>query len=90
MSLLIGMMSNMKNYPHHTMLPVHLQNMLKAAASSGRIETIDRAVKDIQRAAPNKFHDEKTVSDRRFLNEPRQNVPNAGFEIPYPEGRTRS
>ena len=75
----------MKIHPHH-----HLQNALKAAASSGRIETIDRAVKDIQMAAPNKFHDEKTVSERKFVNEPRQLLPNAGYVMPFPLGISRS
>ena len=77
-------------HPHHTMLPVHLQNALRSAATSKRIEFLDRTIKDVYEAAPQKFHTEQTVSERRFLNEPRQLVPNAGYEIPFPSGRTRS
>jgi hypothetical protein len=78
-------MKNVK-HPNHTMLPVHLQNMLMSAAASGRSEVVDRAIKDVYETMPHKFHTEKTVSERRFLNEPRRIVPNAGYEVPFPLG----
>lgn len=80
----------MKKHPHHTMLPVHLQNMLMSAAASGRAEVVDRAIKDVYETMPHKFHTEKTISDRRFFNEPRQLLPNAGYVMPTPPGLSRS
>lgn len=80
----------MTKHPHHTLLPIHLQNALMSAATSGRIEFLDRTIKDVYEATPQKFHTDKTVTERRFFNEPRQNIPNAGFEIRFPPGLGRS
>ena len=55
---------DMKKHPHHTLLPIHLQNALMSAATSGRMEFLDRTIKDVYDAIPQKFHTEKTVSDR--------------------------
>lgn len=80
----------MTKHPHHTLLPIHLQNALMSAATSGRMEFLDRTIKDVYDAIPQKFHTERTVSERRFFNEPRQLLPNAGCVMPFPPGISRS
>lgn len=80
----------MTKHPHHTLLPIHLQNALMSAATSGRIEFLDRTIKDVYEAIPQKFHTEQSVSERRFFNEPRQLLPNAGYVMPFPLGISRS
>jgi hypothetical protein len=54
------------------------------------MEFLDRTIKDVYDAIPQKFHTEKTVSERRFFNEPRQLLPNAGYVMPFPPGISRS
>lgn len=80
----------MKKHPHHTLLPIHLQNALMSAATSGRMEFLDRTIKDVYDSAPQKFHTEKTIAERRFFNEPRQLLPNAGYTMPTPPGLSRA
>jgi hypothetical protein len=81
-------MKTMK-HPHHSLLPIHLQNALMSAASSERMEFIDQAIRDVYQAMPQKFHNEKTIAERKFYNEPRRIVPNAGFVIPLSAGVDR-
>lgn len=76
-------------HPFHTLLPVHMQKVLMDAAATERIEFIDSTVRELHAEAPHKFHDEHSVSLRRFYNEPRQLVPSAGCVIPYPMNRPR-
>ena len=71
-------------HPYHTLLPVHMQKALMSAAATERIEMIDVTARELHAEAPHRFHDEKSVSLRRFYHEPRQNIPNAGFVVPYP------
>lgn len=71
-------------YPYHTLLPVHMQASLMAAAATEHIETIDIAASELRAAAPNRFHDSNSVALRKFYHEPRQLVPNAGFVVAYP------
>lgn len=80
----------MTKHPHHTLLPIHLQNALMSAATLGRTEFLDRTIRDVYDALPQKFHTERTVSERRFVNEPRQLLPNAGYVMPFPLGISRS
>ena len=80
----------MTKHPHHTLLPIHLQNALMSAATSGRMEFLDRTIRDVYDAIPQKFHTERTVSERRFVNEPRQLLPNAGSTMPFPLDISRS
>jgi hypothetical protein len=53
------------------------------------MEFIDQAIRDVQQAMPQKFHNEKTIAERKFYNEPRRIVPNAGFVIPLSAGVDR-
>ena len=76
-------------HPFHTLLTTQMQTSLMEAAATERMEFIDSTVRELHAIAPYKFHDEKSVSLRRFYNEPRQLVPNAGCVIPYPMNRPR-
>ena len=71
-------------HPYNNLLPKHIQHALMSAAVANRIDLIDRETQAAQTTMPHLFHNEKTVGDRRFHNEPRQLVLNAGFNIPYP------
>lgn len=76
-------------HPYHSLLPVQLQHTLMEAAERKRLDLLDDTIQQVQSSAPNKFHTAKTLSDRRFYNEPRQVIPNAGFINPVPQGMSR-
>lgn len=76
-------------HPYHSLLPVQLQNVLMQAAERKRLDLLDETIQDVQRSAPSKFHTAKTLDQRRFYNEPRQVIPNAGFINPVPHGMSR-
>jgi len=86
-------------HEYHTLLPIHMQASLMDAALPQRIvymkasliddalkksvEAIDAVVSDLHFSAPFLFHNEQSEKLRRFHHEPRQNVLNAGFVVPY-------
>jgi hypothetical protein len=71
-------------HPHNTLLPRHLQDALRGATKSGSIDLINDAIQHAHEAVPHFFHNSKTIGNRRFHNEPRQIIPNAGFNVAYP------
>lgn len=71
-------------YAYNTLIPKHIQNELMTSAEAGRIDLIDRAAQEAAASMPHLFHNEQTLARRTFHNEPRQLVPNAGFNVPYP------
>jgi hypothetical protein len=75
-------------HPYHTLLPTYMQKFLMDAVEGGVAE-IDKVASELREVSPQRFHDNKSVELRVFYNEPRQNVPNAGFIMPYPS-RTRA
>jgi hypothetical protein len=75
-------------HPYHTLLPTYMQKFLMDAVEGGVAE-IDKVASELREVSPQRFHDTKSVELRVFYNEPRQNVPNAGFIMPYPS-RTRA
>ncbi|UOF82896.1 hypothetical protein [Caudoviricetes sp.] len=75
-------------HAYNNILPIHMQDTLMAAAATGRFEVVDATVIELQKKHPERFHNEHTVSGRRFHHEPRQSVPNAGFVVPFPEWLT--
>ena len=77
-------------HTYNNILPVQMQDALMQAAATGRIEVIDATISELHKKHPERFHNEQTVSSRRFHHEPRQSVPNAGFVVPFPEWMTRS
>jgi len=79
-----------KKQPYHSLLPIQMQQALMDVAATGRIEMIDATAKELNEAAPQRFHNEQTVSGRRFYHEPRQLVPNAGFIVAYPYNSSRT
>lgn len=71
-------------YSYNSLLPVQLQSILMSAAETQRIEAVDQAIARVHGLAPERFHNEKTLSGRKFHHEPRQFIPNAGFNVPLP------
>ena len=75
-------------HAYHSLLPVSMQMSLMHAAENG-IKQVDETVNEFYQNAPQRFHDVKSVSTRKFYHEPRQSIPNAGFNIALPEGINR-
>ena len=70
-------------HPYNNMLSIHAQDILMRAAATENSEAIDRAIREVQVSAPQKFHDNKTAALRKFHHEPRMLIPNAGFSVAY-------
>lgn len=77
-------------HSYHGLLPVQLQNILMEATKSGRMDFLDEAISQVQALAPDKFHTDKTLAQRKFYNEPRRVIPNAGFIHPVPPNMSRA
>jgi hypothetical protein len=58
---------------NHTLLPQYLQDQLKAAAATERLDMIDAAINTVHCQAPAKFHTEASLKTRVFFDEPRGN-----------------
>jgi hypothetical protein len=56
---------------NHTLLPQYLQDQLKAAAATERLDMVDAAIDSARRQAPDKFHTEASLKTRVFFDEPR-------------------
>jgi len=52
----------------HTLLPIQLQNDLKFAAKTSKL---DSTIRKVQEERPDLFHTETSIKDRVFFNEPR-------------------
>lgn len=76
-------------HSYHSLLPVQLQSNLMEAAEKKRLDLLDVVIAETALAAPSKYHTAKTLGDRRFYNEPRQAIPNAGFIHPVPPNMSR-
>ena len=70
-------------HPYHTLLPVHMQAALMAAAETKTLGAIDAAANNLKFAAPYLFHNEASEKLRKFHHEPRLVVPNAGFVVAF-------
>jgi hypothetical protein len=58
---------------NHTLLPQYLQDQLKAAAATERLDMVEAAINTVHRQAPAKFHTEASLKTRVFFDEPRGN-----------------
>lgn len=60
---------------YHSLLPIHLQSLLKQAAATGNLATIDAAIEDCMQLSPRHFHTAQSLDTRIFYNAPAQHVP---------------
>ncbi len=69
--------------PSHNLLPPHAQRILMDAASTERLDFIERAIATVRDVCPNKFYEEqsKDLAKRVFYNEPANSVPMKGFVV---------
>ena len=69
--------------PTHNLLPIHAQRILMDAASTERLDFVDRAIATVHDVCPNKFYEEKSkdLEKRVFYNEPTNSVPMKGFMV---------
>jgi hypothetical protein len=67
--------------PTHNLLPLHAQRILMDAASTERLDFIERAIATVRDVCPNKFYDDKdkALADRVFYDEPANSIPMKGF-----------
>ena len=55
---------------NHTLLPLHLQKQLMAAAATKRLDLIDAAADNVRLQAPSKFHTNESLKTRVFFDQP--------------------
>lgn len=74
------------------MLSHYQQERLKAQVrplindhyQSSENPSLEAVIADIKKQSPHKFHTDQTLKDRVFFNQPRRDVPSAGFIHPRP------